>query len=296
LRDIAKAGARKGFEFQYPTRGNFGADQGFVLTKGKQRIQGTVLKTTRKVHLRHSIKSKFRQVCEKTPGKSFVTIFDEFRKQVLVMPYDSLVPALHKNKYKGKWYWQFSLERDPNNPSMPYFFRRVGGGKVLVPKPYVNDISVLFKLPEIKPRTSEALKNRPPIDYKEPPKRVTVKNRRIIRDTENARDLKVRYNDRCQVCGTRLQLDEGEHYPEVHHLRPLGEDGLDNQSNMLVLCPNHHAMFDYRSLGVDPKDCSTIVDRRLKSIGKRLRFRDDHRLLKSYVRYHYEKLKAELAR
>jgi predicted restriction endonuclease len=35
---------------------------------------------------------------------------------------------------------------------------------------------------------------------------------------------------------------------EVHHLRPLGAEhkGLDNHGNMLVLCPNHHALFDYR--------------------------------------------------
>jgi nitrite reductase/ring-hydroxylating ferredoxin subunit len=35
-------------------------------------------------------------------------------------------------------------------------------------------------------------------------------------------------------------------YAEVHHLRPLGghHRGLDRQDNMLVLCPNHHALFD----------------------------------------------------
>jgi hypothetical protein len=34
-------------------------------------------------------------------------------------------------------------------------------------------------------------------------------------------------------------------YIEAHHMRPLGKhDGPDNRRNMLVLCPNHHAMFD----------------------------------------------------
>ena len=36
-------------------------------------------------------------------------------------------------------------------------------------------------------------------------------------------------------------------YIEVHHIRPLGGEhkGVDDENNMIVLYPNHHAMFDF---------------------------------------------------
>ena len=38
---------------------------------------------------------------------------------------------------------------------------------------------------------------------------------------------------------------QGEYMSEVHHIRPLGKhDGADIIENMIVVCPNHHAMFD----------------------------------------------------
>lgn len=85
-----------------------------------------------------------------------------------------------------------------------------------------------------------------PIAESEPlPDRITTTIKRIIRDTETARTLKRTYNYRCQVCGLQIRASSG-FYIEVHHLRPLGagHNGVDASSNMLVLCPNHHAMFD----------------------------------------------------
>ncbi|MGA2870070.1 MAG: HNH endonuclease, partial [Verrucomicrobiota bacterium] len=48
-------------------------------------------------------------------------------------------------------------------------------------------------------------------------------------------------------CGFRIEPVPNTFYIEVHHVRPLGGEhaGTDIQANMLVLCPNHHAMFDY---------------------------------------------------
>lgn len=79
-----------------------------------------------------------------------------------------------------------------------------------------------------------------------PAPRVETLVSRIIRDTPAAKALKDLYDGHCQVCGLTLQI-EGRNYCEVHHLRPLGHphDGPDDQSNMLCLCPNHHALFDY---------------------------------------------------
>jgi putative restriction endonuclease len=87
----------------------------------------------------------------------------------------------------------------------------------------------------------------PPSDIAAPPDRVETHVQRIIRDTNAAKSLKALYDYKCQVCGLRIEPASGNFYIEVHHVRPLGgvHHGLDTYSNMLVLCPNHHAMFDF---------------------------------------------------
>lgn len=58
--------------------------------------------------------------------------------------------------------------------------------------------------------------------------------------------LKRRYQHRCQICQIRLEIGPGRFYSEAHHIQPLGgvHQGLDREGNMMVLCPNHHAIFD----------------------------------------------------
>ncbi len=34
----------------------------------------------------------------------------------------------------------------------------------------------------------------------------------------------------------------------------IGGRSLDSKKNMLVLCPNHHALFDYGVIAVDPDE------------------------------------------
>ena len=83
-------------------------------------------------------------------------------------------------------------------------------------------------------------------DVTEPPERIPSVVNRIIRDTTRSQRLKRRYEHRCQVCTIRLEIEPGRYYSEAHHIRPLGgtHQGLDREDNMLVLCPNHHALFD----------------------------------------------------
>ena len=87
----------------------------------------------------------------------------------------------------------------------------------------------------------------PPSDIAAPPARIETHVQRIVRDTNAAKSLKTLYDYKCQVCGLRIEPASGSFYIEVHHVRPLGGEhrGLDIHSNMLVLCPNHHAMFDF---------------------------------------------------
>jgi predicted restriction endonuclease len=84
-------------------------------------------------------------------------------------------------------------------------------------------------------------------DNPEPARRIHSAVSRIVRDTSAAKRLKRKYDWQCQVCAQRLLCWPGRFYIEVHHLRPLGtpHNGLDKFNNMLVLCPNHHALFDF---------------------------------------------------
>jgi hypothetical protein len=93
-----------------------------------------------------------------------------------------------------------------------------------------------------------------PIDGEDyPPARRSVEVSRIIRDSRTARKAKRLHKDRCQVCGEYIEFLNGNRYSEAHHIRPLGGEhrGRDCLENILVLCPNHHAMMDYGAIKID---------------------------------------------
>ncbi len=96
--------------------------------------------------------------------------------------------------------------------------------------------------------TSELFQTNIAADIAEPslPLRHSLKTYRILRDTVISRWLKNIYSFECQICGLTIKLANGERYAEVHHIQPLGSphNGPDVIENMLVLCPNHHAMCD----------------------------------------------------
>ncbi len=123
----------------------------------------------------------------------------------------------------------------------------------------------------------------PPIAYdnEAPPERVDAVVSRIVRDTATAKALKSRYAFRCQVCGVSLGYGSGQFYIEVHHLRPLGHphDGPDAEGNMLILCPNHHALFD---LGVP----QFVADGEVEINGKEFRLTTRHRIDDANVQYY----------
>lgn len=132
-----------------------------------------------------------------------------------------------------------------------------------------------------------------PVDQGKPPKKSKSEVTRYIRDTAQSRSLKSEYGDECQVCGNMIAKKDGNAYSEAHHLWPLQNGGPDHMTNMLVLCPNHHAMFDFRAMGVD-RDGKQIVqwkNDRLKQVGS-LRFRKGHQLNEKYVLKHRALLKS----
>lgn len=111
------------------------------------------------------------------------------------------------------------------------------------------------------------------VDTSDPPDRTNVTVRRIVRDTSIVRDLKQLHRNTCQRCGKRLKMGRSTFYSEGHHLRPLGEphNGPDARSNILILCPNCHALLDYAAVTIEPR---------------RLRKHGEHALAAEYIDYH----------
>ena len=69
---------------------------------------------------------------------------------------------------------------------------------------------------------------------------------KLIRDRVSVARLKELYENKCQICSNRIEVLPDQYYSEVHHIWPLSEHGgPDVESNMLVLCPNHHKIFDF---------------------------------------------------
>lgn len=118
----------------------------------------------------------------------------------------------------------------------------------------------------------------------EPPSKCRTNVLRIIRDTKRSTDLKKVYGNKCQLCSFTFP-SEIFGYSEAHHVWPLGEGGLDDFDNMLVLCPNHHVEFDYAVVRFDLKNSEKIVDYLGNLIGI-LHYQKGHSLSRSNIEYH----------
>lgn len=111
----------------------------------------------------------------------------------------------------------------------------------------------------------------------EPPERVQLTTYRILRDSAVACWVKEVHHHRCQICGCHIQLPGEGRYSEAHHIRPLGgvHRGPDHISNIICVCPNHHAELDYfaRSLELES-----------------LRTHPDHVISAEYIEYHNQQV------
>lgn len=120
------------------------------------------------------------------------------------------------------------------------------------------------------------------------PRRTQTTRSRVIRNTQLITRLKSLYDNRCQLCGNRRQRGVETGYSEGHHLKPLGSphDGPDVAENILILCPNHHADFDYGRLSVDPDSLVVSHDYDESVNNSVLRVNDDHSLEREFLEYH----------
>jgi predicted restriction endonuclease len=114
----------------------------------------------------------------------------------------------------------------------------------------------------------------------------TVVRRVRLRNTFLAAQIKRRDRDTCQVCRERLQLVNCT-YAESHHIKPMGtpHNGPDVEGNILVVCLNHHVMFDRGALIIDPS--SFVVSHVSNAMDPRpLLLHSWHRLNRRYLEYH----------
>jgi predicted restriction endonuclease len=90
-------------------------------------------------------------------------------------------------------------------------------------------------------------------------------------------NLKTIHHHGCQICGNKLQLSDGSAYSEGHHLKPVGKphNGPDIAGNILILCPNCHALCDLGGIELN------------RSI---LRELEDHTIAQEYLDYHNKEI------
>lgn len=111
------------------------------------------------------------------------------------------------------------------------------------------------------------------IDIGEPSatERKDVTTTRIIRDTKIVHQLKEKYQYCCQICGETVDLGSRV-FAEAHHIQPLGKphSGPDHESNIIVVCPNHHVMLDFGAIELILGDLKLL----------------HHSIAEEYVEYH----------
>ena len=109
-----------------------------------------------------------------------------------------------------------------------------------------------------------------------PAQKNTTEVTRFLRDPSKVKKLKKLYNNRCQICSHTFEYKKNQFYSEVHHYNPLKDNADDDIDNMIVVCPNHHAEFDYNLIAIDV-DGKSIIDRNSKKIAE-IHFHKQHKL------------------
>lgn len=125
----------------------------------------------------------------------------------------------------------------------------------------------------------------------QPTKRIKTEVYRVIRDTKISKALKELYNHNCQICGKRIEANNFI-YSEAHHIKPLGKphNGPDSFDNIIVLCPNHHAEFDYGIIAI--KDDFTIIHKMADNefIYKPIILLKGHNINTDFLKYHMNEI------
>lgn len=88
---------------------------------------------------------------------------------------------------------------------------------------------------------------------------------KIKRKQQIVNKLKNKYNNCCQIerCNFTFLKKNGECYSEAHHINLLSEGGSQAESNVVILCSNHHRMFHYADIKIFDREgdrCKVIIN------------------------------------
>lgn len=160
--------------------------------------------------------------------------------------------------------------------------KATGGGVYNVTLDQWEELQVLAGVEEAetnRTNTPSGTETQLATDFQEPetPQRVLTQAYRILRDTDLGRRVKNLHQGVCQLCGQTLCLPTGDPYSEAHHIQPLGKphNGPDIAENIIVVCPNHHALLDYGAVRLDPAELRSV---------------QGHTIGIQYVQYHNERI------
>jgi hypothetical protein len=159
-----------------------------------------------------------------------------------------------------------------------------------------QDITSALILPEVLPKT--IVNDEEPVtsDSLLEPERRLATTIRTIRDTAQSKRIKHLYNYKCQICGLSITMPKDfphTGYCEGHHIKPLSSQhkGPDHTSNILALCPNHHAMMDLGVIAINPNTLLILaLDPHEPSQNCKLVLKSEHRLNPEFLRYHLEQI------
>ncbi|MGI8314941.1 HNH endonuclease [Halobacillus mangrovi] len=122
------------------------------------------------------------------------------------------------------------------------------------------------------------------------PLKKTSKITQVRRDQKPVAFLKEEYNNTCQICRERIEVGPNMYSSEVHHIRPLGgHSGQDSIDNMIVLCPNHHVMFDRGAITLDLENDKVIHFNPQHPLNTQTLFYK-HKIDKKNIAYHNENI------
>jgi predicted restriction endonuclease len=115
---------------------------------------------------------------------------------------------------------------------------------------------------------------------------------KICRDSKVIKKLKKIYDNRCQICGETITLIDEIKYSEGCHIQPLGEhNGFDHESNIIILCPNHHKLLDLGVISIDPHSMKKLVHVDSSNLLNNIEIRVLlHNLSGAAIQYHYDNI------
>lgn len=123
------------------------------------------------------------------------------------------------------------------------------------------------------------------------PHRKSVQTLNYDRDSKLVKEIKQKVQHKCQICNQVISLGDNIYYSEGHHIKPLGNNhnGVDDEDNIIILCPNHHKEFDYGSIAIDPDNGGVIhIDKKNLYNDKRLAYK--RHLNSEYLLYHFQNI------